>query len=126
VAIARRTWVTRITVVLLLALASLALLGNLDHFSTSSGMTAAKLARIRRVISSCSIENPLPNHIRECIRRYLASLDIPLSGEIPFSYDNCGELLVLEPSEQCHGEFEGPYSKGPNRVDECGHGDDIR
>jgi hypothetical protein len=126
VVIERSTWITGITVVLFLALVSLAVLGSQDIVLTSSGMTAAKLARIRRVVSACSIENPLPNHVRDCIGEFAASQHTSQSEELLFSYDNYGELLVLEPSERCHGEFEGPYSKGPNRVDECGHGDDIR
>jgi hypothetical protein len=126
VAITRGTWIAGITFVLFLALVSLAVLGGMNSVCTVSQATRAKLSIINSAISTCPIENPLPNHFRECIRRYAASLGIPPSGEILFSYDNYGELLVLEPSEQCHGEFEGPYSKGPNRIDECGQGDDIR
>ncbi len=125
-AIARSTWITGVALALFLALVLLTLFGGMNIICTASQATRAKLSIVNSAISTCPIENPLPNHVRECIRLYATSLGIPPSVKEPFSYDNYGEPLVLDPSERCHGEFKGPYSKGPNNVDECGRGDDIR
>ena len=89
-------------------------------------MTRAILAHIRTSISECEIKNPLSDQVQECIRQYAIRRNIPLTHGVPFAYDTYGELIVLAPSEACRGESAGPYSKGPNRIDECGRGDDIR
>lgn len=125
-AIERSTWVTGIAVSTFLALISALLLSGMNIICTGSEMTRAILAHIRTSISECEIKNPLPDHVQECIRQYAIRRNIPLTHGVPFAYDTYGELIVLAPSEACRGESAGPYSKGPNRIDECGRGDDIR
>ena len=44
--------------------------------------------------------------------------------EVVDEYDSWGEKYIYRFPSQCNMPFDF-YSKGPNKKDECGHGDDI-
>ncbi|MEZ5462932.1 hypothetical protein [Dokdonella sp.] len=124
-AFARSTWITGLAIALFLAGALQVLLGSMEISHTRSGSTHVRLSFLRAILSECRVENLLPNEIRECVRLDAVGKNLPVGAEDYFLTDYYGEPFILERTDSCNDEFTGIYSKGPNRVDECGGGDDI-
>ena len=93
--------------------------------TTKASITEGKLNYFNSTLAECG-EGLSHKQIIDCIEEHAASHGIERRNSVYFYTDSYGELFVVSPSKKC-GNFrwKGPYSKGPNKVDECGKGDDI-
>lgn len=91
---------------------------------SKSSVTEAKLRRIDKILIWCKSSGVKSNSIG-CIREYVKENLSPdvMDGII---HDAYGQEIILDVSERCSlTSPRVPYSSGPNRIDECGGGDDI-
>jgi len=98
-----------------------------SDLSTQAEATRAKLRIVRAAFNYCR-DVGLQGSVDECINGYLVSINVR-SDEPMFMYDTFGELLVFGLSEECKVKVPGaslPYSKGPDKLDDCGLNDDIK
>jgi hypothetical protein len=93
--------------------------------STKKASTRAKLSVIREAFDYCGDEGFVVRNKKECISKFMEKLGFDPASPM-FIYDTYGEKIILEVPEGCLGKNPRvPYSKGPNKIDECGAGDDI-
>lgn len=89
--------------------------------------THAKILNVRDALDSCNSKATTLEDIILCVEQYAVRLGIPKENSRYFLVDSYGEQLVLVPSKGCEMKaMTFPYSRGPNRIDECGSGDDVR
>jgi hypothetical protein len=92
---------------------------------SSSSATRARIEYIRNILEEC-IKNDEYLTAEVCVRNHAIRVGIPSESAPKLYVDYFGEQLILVPSDKCEGiSLTIPYSKGPNRIDECGQGDDI-
>lgn len=97
--------------------------------STRTSAELSTLARVRHIaniIAECD-QSSSAKDPELCISQYMRVHGLG-EDKAPHLYtDYFGEELILKVSDKCKVVSPRiPYSKGPNGMDECGGGDDIR
>lgn len=91
---------------------------------SKASVTEAKLRRIDKILFWCESSGVKSDSLG-CIHEYVKENLSPdvMDGIIRDAY---GQEIILNVSERCSLiSTRVPYSSGPNRIDECGGGDDI-
>jgi hypothetical protein len=110
-----------IAALLILIISSVALSGCKTE-TTKDSVTKASLRRVNEIINSCKSEKSPVSH-EECLSAYTSKNGLPADALIVDAY---GEKIILKNSGHCaKASYCLPYSKGSNRSDDCGLGDDI-
>lgn len=88
--------------------------------------TRAAVTRLKSILASCEIYTMSDSSAEECIADYASKQSIPKSSIPSITHDYYGSAYIFSISPYCLGKSPKiPYSKGRNKVDDCGEGDDI-
>jgi hypothetical protein len=105
----------------LLILLSMIIIAPACTLQTSKkSVTDAKLRRIVSILNNCSNTQTNEN-LKVCINNYADKNGVSVDAIMMDAY---GEPIVLKAAQSCKRSCE-PYSKGPDKTDDCSYNDDI-
>ena len=94
--------------------------------TTQRSTTIAQLKSVSATLDECRQQGLFDRNALSCLIADARRKGIPEESLKYVNEDSYGSKLVLETGTVCAGvAYCGPYSKGPNRQDDCGKGDDV-
>lgn len=85
-----------------------------------------ELLTVREALANCSHKINSLDEKFDCVEEYVVRQGVPREHASTFYHYHYGEIFVMQLSDRCLPDNPLlPYSKGPNKIDECGEGDDI-